>query len=165
MGQSTSCCCQRLTRLRAQGLTCGPACNQRRRWNLTPAGRALAAASVPVIDDLDQRILGEIALSPLRQLALARRVGCCSLTAKRRLRWLTQRGMVEADDMRRYTITDQGRQALGDAMPKRPARWVRPEQISAALAFDVARRRAAFDDRSGWTRSQRPQTAYEANAA
>jgi hypothetical protein len=56
------------------------------------------------------------------------------LTAKRRLGLLTGRGLVFADPRRFFSITDAGREALGDATL--PPRWVRVEAISAASAKD-----------------------------
>jgi hypothetical protein len=47
VGQSAPCCCVRLAKLEARGLVCGPRCDARKRWDLTPAGKALAAASAP----------------------------------------------------------------------------------------------------------------------
>jgi hypothetical protein len=90
----------------------------------------------PLIDDLDRDILTIIARAPVRQLALARRLGVCSLTAKRRLGLLIERGLVSRTDGR-YAITDHGRAAL---CPDAPRPWVRPELVSAAAARDVLAR-------------------------
>ena len=44
VGSSAPCVCARLGKLSDIGLTCGPKCDARARWDLTPAGKALAAA-------------------------------------------------------------------------------------------------------------------------
>ena len=77
-----------------------------------------------------------MARAPVRQLELARRLGICSLTAKRRLGMLIERGLIDVNASR-YAITSGGRAALGDAAPKP---WLRSEAISAAAASDVQRR-------------------------
>jgi hypothetical protein len=148
IGAGESCCCTRLGRLEKRGLTCSPRCQARLRWDLTPAGRELATSASLPLDDMDQRILGVLVLKPLRQLELARRVGCCSLTAKRRINLLIDKNMVEAHDGR-FSITDEGRRALGDAAPQHQP-WIRPETVSAAMARDVVQRmeHRPNDDRS-----------------
>ena len=57
VGSSAPCVCTRLGKLADMGLTCGPKCDARARWDLTAQGRALAAAALPLIDDLDKNIL------------------------------------------------------------------------------------------------------------
>ena len=181
VGSSAPCVCTRLGKLSDMGLTCGPKCDARARWDLTPAGRELAAAANPVvIDDLDRRILGALALIGMGTLKLARRVGACPMTIKRRARLLAARGLVFADPRKFFSITDgrvqepsrpdgrtsehgdglngcrrrlcslaEGRAALGPNNPPRPAPWLRPEQVSAAVAKDVRQRHGQEpDDRS-----------------
>ena len=87
-----------------------------------------------------------LAIAPLRQLALARRVGSCSLTIKRRVDRLVGQGMVEVSNSL-FMVTTTGRSALGDVSPRTP--WVNWETISAATARDVCRRlEHPNDDRS-----------------
>ena len=47
MGSSAPCVCARLGKLSDMGLTCGPKCDARARWDLTDQGRQLAAAADP----------------------------------------------------------------------------------------------------------------------
>ena len=152
VGSPVSCVCTRLGKLSDMGLTCGPKCDAKARWDLIPAGQAVAATDRPVIlDDLDKRILGALARSPMRQLELARRIEACPMTIKRRTVRLAERGLVESnpDARNRYTITDIGTAALGDAAPQPPERWIDPSRISAAAAKDVAKRGNGLgDDRS-----------------
>jgi len=149
-GSFESCVCTRLSKLAERGLTCGPRCNARARWLLTPAGRQLAAAAVPVLDDLDRRILTACSRSPARLITLARLMGVCSLTAHRRVDALVERGLARTQDADqrsyRFMITDEGRKALGGDAPRL---WLRVEAISAALAKDVLAR-SATDDRTRW---------------
>jgi hypothetical protein len=134
------------------GLTCGPKCDARARWDLTPAGQALAAAAKPVvIDGTDRDVLTVIARSPAGIVAIARQTGSCNLTARRRIDRLVERGLAQTQDDR-FAISDQGLAALGDILP-RPAPWLRVEQISAASARDV-RERSPIDDRTHWERSR-----------
>ena len=150
VGQSPPCCCTRLAKLEARGLVCGPHCDARKRWDLTPAGRALAAASIPVvIDDLDRHILGAVTRSPLRLMALAGLTGVCRLTMRRRLDRLIAQKLIEANESR-FRISAKGREALGDDAP---TPWVRIESISAAAAKDVGER-SATDNRTSWQRSR-----------
>jgi len=153
VGSSSPCTCTRLSRLEAGGLVCSPRCQAHIRWQLSEKGRALAATGGPMIDGTDREILRVIARSPVKLTALARQVGSCNLTARRRVNRLTQHAMVEARDGR-YAITDAGRQALGpDAPLRRP--WVRVEAISAASARDVLQRHdRPPDDRSAQFRSK-----------
>jgi DNA-binding IclR family transcriptional regulator len=155
VGQSAPCCCHRLAKLEKRGLVCGPHCDARRRWNLTPAGQALAAAALPVLDDTDRDILTIIVRQPAKLMALARQIGCCALTAKRRLGLMIERGLVKVANAT-FSITDAGISALGDGAPKRPELWVRPETVSAALSRDVHERQHhhAHDDRSAAQRSE-----------
>ena len=92
--------------------------------------------AMPLIDDTGRDILTIMARAPVRQLELARRLGICSLTAKRRLGMLIEQGLIDVNASR-YAITSGGRAALGDAAPKP---WLRSEAISAAAASDVQRR-------------------------
>jgi DNA-binding MarR family transcriptional regulator len=137
----------RLGRLAERGLTASPMCVPGRAWALTEEGRKLAeAGSRGPLDDLDRQVLRLIALAPMRQLQLVRETETCSLTIKRRTGLLIGRGLAVRDEMKRFSITDEGRKALGDAVPPR---WVRLEAVSAALAKDVAERHgAALDDRT-----------------
>jgi hypothetical protein len=143
VGQSAPCCCTRLAKLEARGLVCGPHCNARKRWDLTPAGQALMAgteeaSSAPIIlDDRDKRFLAALAIMPKRQLQLVREIEACSLTVKRRLGRLVQHSLVAVDESRKFRITSKGRDALGDAAP---VPWLRVEAISAAAAKDVRER-------------------------
>ena len=90
VGRSESCCCVRLAKLEAQGLTCSPKCQAHIRWQLSQTGKALAMNGQPLIDDTGRDILTIMARAPVRQLELARRLGVCSLTAKRRLGMLIE---------------------------------------------------------------------------
>lgn len=54
VGSSAPCVCTRLSKLADMGLTCGPKCDARARWDLTPQGRALAASAIPPLDNLDR---------------------------------------------------------------------------------------------------------------
>jgi hypothetical protein len=88
IGSSASCCCTRLGKLADAGLTCGPKCDARARWDLTPAGRELALSANPVVllDDLDRQVLTALALAPKRQLQLVREVEVCSQTINTKTR-------------------------------------------------------------------------------
>ena len=146
----------RLSRLAGRGLAESPKCCPDRSWALTARGCELVAAALPPLDDLDRTILSMLSRSAMRQLALARRVGVCSLTAKRRLQILIGRGMVEAEpgpvgrDL--YAITDRGRQAVGESAP---VHWIDSERIKASTARDVVNRKWV-DDR---TREEKAQDA------
>lgn len=155
VGSSASCTCTRLGKLSDMGLTCGPKCDARARWDLTPAGRDLAASAIPPLDDTDRRILMIIVRSPLRQLELARRLSICSLTAKRRLGLLIERGLAEAQNGK-FNATERGVAALG---PDTPRRWVNLELISAARAKDVLER--GPDDRTSWEKSRHASEARQ----
>ena len=72
-GSSASCCCTRLGKLADMGLTCGPKCDARVRWDLTPAGQALAAAALPPIDDRDRQVLAALSVTGMGVTKLARR--------------------------------------------------------------------------------------------
>lgn len=139
-GLSESCCCTHLGRLEKQGLTRSPRCQARLRWDLSQQGRAAAQASIPVIDELDRQILTALVLEPMRQLELARETETCSLTIKRRAGLLAERGLIRVDERRRYVVTHEGFDALGDAAPKRPAPWFDAARISAVNSRDVAAR-------------------------
>ena len=145
VGQGMACACVRLARLAKNGLTCGPACDQRRRWNLTEAGRALAAASQPVLDERARDILTIIARAPAGIVALVRETGFCRLTVRGRIDMLVERGLARVAG-RKFTATDEGRQALGPSAPPRPEPWLKAEAVSAAAAKDVRERR--HDDRT-----------------
>ena len=112
VGSSAPCVCTRLGKLADMGLTCGPKCDARARWDLTQAGKALAMNGQPLLDDLDRSILRALALAPKRAIALKLRLEACSLTIKRRTGLLIERGLIEAQDGG-FRITDQGRAALG----------------------------------------------------
>jgi hypothetical protein len=160
VGSSTSCTCVRLSKLADAGLCVGPKCDARARWELSQQGRELAAqASNPVVlDQLARQVLSALALAPTRLLALARRVGCCSLTARRRVNLLVERKLIESDG-RRFSITDEGRKALGDTAPQP---WVRMELISAVNARDVRTRlQHPNDDRSSWARAEQSSRARQ----
>jgi hypothetical protein len=135
-GSPESCTSTRLGRLAERGLTESPQCVPGRSWCLTGAGKTVAMNGQPLIDDTARDILAIIARAPVRQLELARRLGVCSLTAKRRLGVLIAQGLADAQDGR-FRISEAGRSALGDQCP---SPWLRPEAISAALARDVVRR-------------------------
>jgi hypothetical protein len=138
VGSSGPCTCVRLSRLADAGFCIGPKCDARARWELSQKGRQLAQASNPVfLDDLDRTILSALALTPLRQLALSRRLETCSLTTKRRTGLLISHGLVRQGAAKRFEITDQGRAALG---PDAPRPWVRHEAVAASLAKDVTAR-------------------------
>ena len=132
--------CVRLSKLADMGLTCGPKCDARARWDLTPAGRELALSANPVVllDDLDRHHLAAIALAPKRQLQLVREVEVCSPTIKRRIGLLIGRGLVKQDGARQpFSITDAGLAALG---PEAPQRWVDLNRLRASTAKDVLTR-------------------------
>jgi hypothetical protein len=137
VGSSAPCVCTRLGKLSDMGLTCGPKCDARARWDLTAQGRALAASAIPLIDGLDREFLIAVARAPSRLMALKRQIGVCALTVRRRVDALVVRSLVEAQPEGRYAISDHGRAALGDQCPKP---WVRPELVSAAASRDVLAR-------------------------
>ena len=148
IGSSVSCVCTRLSKLADAGLTCGPRCDARARWDLTPAGQALAETnSQHVLDGLDTDILSMIASAPMRQLELAHRLGIASLTAKRRITRLVSAGMVTIDTGRRFCISKVGVAALGGPPAPKPVEpWLNVTAISAASAKDVAERQKPLDD-------------------
>jgi Mn-dependent DtxR family transcriptional regulator len=150
---------QRLSRLEMAGLAQGPHCVPGRSWMLTEEGRKHAEAGPRgPLDDVDQRVLQIIARSPLRQLELARRVSICSLTAKRRLGSLIAHGLAKADERRRYVVTDEGRWALGDAVPPR---WVNLDRVRASTAPDVGERlRHPYADQTAAQRSAQASKAH-----
>jgi hypothetical protein len=135
----------KLGRLAAGGLAISPMCVPGRSWALTGEGLAAAIGEASVIDQTDRDILGVLIRSPtpMRQVGLARRCGVCSLTIKRRIALLAQRGLVRIVGPQ-FTLTDAGRQALGPAA-KSPLRWIRIEAISAAAAKDVRERSYVSD--------------------
>jgi hypothetical protein len=135
-GSPESCVSARLGRFAAAGFAASPMCVPGRSWCLTGAGKALAMNGQPLIDELDRDILTIIARAPVRQLALARRLGVCSLTAKRRLGLLIAQGLADAQDGR-FRISDVGVKALGSDAPQR---WIDSERIRAANARDVLAR-------------------------
>jgi hypothetical protein len=160
VGSSTSCTCVRLSKLADAGLCVGPKCDARARWDLSQKGRELAAqASNPVVlDQLARQVLSALALAPTRLLALARRVGCCSLTPRRRIDRLVAQKLIETDG-RRFTITSEGREMLGDSAPQR---WIDPDRIRASTAKDVgARLQHPNDDRSSWVRARQSSRARQ----
>jgi hypothetical protein len=135
-GSPESCVSARLGRIAERGLAASPMCVPGRSWCLTGAGKALAMNGQLLIDDTGRDILTIMARAPVRQLELARRLGGCNLTAKRRLGMLVGQGLIDVNASR-FRITDQGRSLLGDQCPKP---WVTPAAISAAAASDVQRR-------------------------
>jgi predicted transcriptional regulator len=160
VGSSTSCTCVRLSKLADAGLCVGPKCDARARWDLTPAGKALAAAANPVVlDDLDRQVLAALALTAMGTVKLARRVEVCPMTIRRRVRSLVENGLVFADPRRFYVVTDKGRDLLGpDALPPR---WINTAAISAVSARDVQARHgeAPTDDRTAAQRAANAQMA------
>jgi hypothetical protein len=142
-----------LGKLAEKGLTASPMCVPGRSWALTERGLAVAMDERPLVDDLDCDVLATLARSPMRQLQLARVVGCCSLTAKRRLHALVERGLICPSARTGYVVTEEGRRALGDDAPTRREPWVKVEAVSAALSRDV-RERSPNDDRTSWERSR-----------
>lgn len=119
-------------------------CVPGRAWALTEKGHALAQRdAVVILDDLDKQVLTTLALAAMRQMQLAAQIGCCSLTAKRRLGLLVSRGLAKTDERHRYVVTDRGREAVPDA----PQPWVRIEAVSAAMSRDV-QERSPTDDRT-----------------
>ena len=167
VGSSAPCVCTRLGKLSDMGLTCGPKCDARARWDLTERGRELAAAANPVvIDDLDRQVLAVLAQVAMGPVRLARRVGTCPMTAKRRAHLLAKRGLVHLDPRKFYAISDAGRQAIGTTNPPRPAPWLNPAAISAASAKDVRQRLThPNDDRSAEFRSRVASMGAQAGVA
>ena len=155
-GSSASCCCTRLGKLADAGFCTGQKCDARARWDLTDRGRALAATTQPVIlDDLDRRILAVLALASMGVGRLSRRVGICPMTIKRRTRLLAERGLIHLDLRRFFSITNEGRRAIGTTNAPRPAPWHRREAVAASLARDVvARNGHQPDDRSSEFRTK-----------
>ena len=79
---------------------------------------------------------------------------------------MVARGLVFADPRKFFSITDEGRAALGPNNAPRPAPWLRPEQVSAAVAKDVLQRHGQEpDDRSAQFRSQVAQMGAQASIA
>ena len=155
VGSSAPCVCTRLGKLADAGFCVGPKCDARARWDLTDQGRELAAAANPVLlDDLDRQVLAVLAQVAMGPVRLARRVGTCPMTAKRRAHLLAKRGLVHLDPRKFYSISVAGRQAIGTTNAPRPAPWLNPAAISAASARDVLRRMEhPNDDRSSFQRS------------
>jgi hypothetical protein len=86
----------------------------------------------------DRSILTTLVLKPLRQLELARRIGVCSLTAKRRLALLIERGLARQDGGK-FMVTDTGCAALGpDAKRHRLRKRHEIADLSASGEFDIA---------------------------
>jgi hypothetical protein len=153
VGLSESGACARLGKLAKAGVCISPQCIPGRSWMLSQKGRQFAKASNPVfLDDLDHAILSALAVTPLRQLALSRRLETCSLTIKRRTGLLISRGLVrQAAPRQPFSITDAGGQALGDAAP---TRWFNAAKVSAALARDVVQRLAHPNEMSAAERTR-----------
>ena len=145
---------KRLSGLEARELAEGPRCCPARSWLITAKGRELVAAGRAPLDHLDMAILATLAATPMVGARLASRCAVSEPTAQRRARLLVQRGLVVSDPRRFFSITQAGREALGDIVPRREP-WLRPEAVSAALSRDVVERRPV-DDR---TREQRSQHA------
>ena len=76
---------------------------------------------------------------------------------------LIEHGLLRRDAAKRFSITDEGRRALGPDTPKRPAPWVKVDAVSASLSRDVAERqgRHSVDDRTSWARSQQGSRARQ----
>lgn len=156
VGSSVSCCCTRLGKLADAGLTCGPKCDARARWDLTARGRELAAAPEPVIlDDLEEAILSALARASAGLVSISRQTGACQLTVKRRAERLIRRDLAFRDPRGFYVVTEAGRAALGDTAPSQHEPWVKATAVSAAAARDVRDRQThhAFDDRNAAQRS------------
>lgn len=135
----------KLGRLAERGLAQSPMCVPGRSWMLTGQGREIAMTAKPLLDDLDRQVLAVLRSAPMGPVRLARRLEVCLLTAKRRARWMAERGLVISDVRGFYTLTPAGRAALGpDAQP--PPCWLDPQRISAAAARDVVSR-TYVDDR------------------
>ena len=135
------------------GLTCGPKCDARARWDLTPAGSELAASAIPPLHNLDRDILMIIVRSPAKLMALAHRIGVCRLTMRRRIDEFIERGLAAAQDGK-FAITDAGTAALGPDAPQRQP-WVNLERVRASTARDVvARHGQEPDDRTRAFRSK-----------
>ena len=153
VGSSASCTCTRLGKLSDMGLTCGPKCDARARWDLTPAGKALAASAIPPLDNLDRDILMIIVRSPAKLMALAHRIEVCRLTMRRRIDRLVEQKLMFPHEGR-YAITDAGIAALGPDAPQRQP-WVNLERVRASTARDVvARHGQEPDDRTRAFRSK-----------
>ena len=153
VGSSAPCVCTRLSKLADMGLTCGPKCDARARWDLTPAGKALAASAIPPLDNLDRDILMIIVRSPAKLMALAHRIGVCRLTVRRRIDRLVEQKLMFPHEGR-YAITDAGIAALGPDAPQRQP-WVNLERVRASTARDVvARHGQEPDDRTRAFRSK-----------
>ena len=147
VGMTDSCCCTRLGKLSDAGLTCGPKCDARARWELTQQGKALAAAPNPVIlDALDESILAALVRASAGLVSISRQVGVCQLTVKRRAERLIKRGLVYRDLRGFYVATEAGRSTQGEAPPPKPEPWLKVSAISAASAKDVLER--STDDRT-----------------
>jgi hypothetical protein len=151
-GLTESGACARLGTLAAKGLAASPMCIPGRAWALTAKGQAVATGERPLIDDLDRKVLAALALTSMGSVKLARRVEICPPTIRRRARLLVERGLVFGDPRKFYTLTQQGRQAVGDDMPVRQP-WIDPRVISAATARDVLSR-SPNDDRTKAFRSR-----------
>ena len=164
-GQSQPCCCTRLAALESKGLVCGPHCNAKKRWDLTPAGRALASTTQPVIDERDRDILTALTVTAMGTLKLARRTGVCPMTVTRRVGLLVKRGWVSADIRKFFAITSAGRDALGADIPKPSEPWVKVSAISASSAKDVAERQGSLDDRTSAQRSEHGTKARQLSEA
>ena len=139
-GMGPTCACLRLAALADKGWCAGPKCDARARWDLTPAGKALAVAGRPLLDDLDRDLLSTLAAASMGAVKLARRAGVCPPTVRRRAGQLAKRGLVFADPRKFYSITPVGIEALGPDAAKPPPRWLDPGRISAASAKDVTGR-------------------------
>jgi hypothetical protein len=158
VGSSKSCTCVRLSKLADAGICIGPKCDARARWDLSQKGRELAARTIVVLDDLDHDILRIIARSQTKLMKIVAQTGVCRLTARRRVNLMVERKLIESDG-RRFSITDEGRKARGDAAPQP---WVRPEAVAASLSRDVRTRlQHPNDDRSSWARAEQSSRARQ----
>ena len=164
VGQSAPCCCFRLAALARKGLVCGPACNARKRWDLTPAGLALAASNRPVLDVRDYDILSALAVIGMGRKKLSRWIGVSPMMIRRRTSVLIERGLVVADPRGFFALTIDGRAALGYVPSSKPVEpWVKPAAISAASSRDVAHRLQfrAYDDRSSAMKARHASLARQ----
>ena len=141
VGSSASCTCTGLGKLSDMGLTCGPKCDARARWDLTPAGKALAASAIPPLDNLDRDILMIIVRSPAKLMALAHRIEVCRLTSAEAHR---QTRRTETHVPSRGTLRDHRRRDRR-ARPRRPA--------APALGEFGARQSVNSEGRGGSPRS------------
>ena len=141
IGSSVSCCCTKLGKLADSGFCARPRCDARARWDLTAQGRELATSGQPVVDHRDRDILRALARAPAGVVGVARMIGVCDLTARRRIDLLIERSLVAATE-KRFVVTDQGRALIGAAATH--PRWLKvkrnlPAGRPGALPWPKAR--------------------------